>query len=61
MKTEVMNIPIKLKREYMTPYIVPIEIDNEISLSMESEPMDPDEPGMSYNSGMKTESLIFKA
>jgi hypothetical protein len=61
MKKEVINIPIKLKREYMTPYIIPIEIDNEISLSMESEPMDPDEPGISYNNVPKADNLIFKA
>ena len=39
-----MNSTIE-KRSYITPHIMAIELDREISLQLESPPIGPDEPG----------------
>lgn len=60
MKTNEMNMSTSLKGTYETPTIIHIVIDNEISLSLESAPIGPDEPGMGYNSMMKIDKPFFE-
>lgn len=59
MKTENTGNQLNTRRLYDRPQFVHVKIDNEISLSLQSEPLNPDEPGMSYNSVINIRSHFF--